>query len=84
MLKLESGFKGSHLASKFNYPLPLSEQRKLRSFVEPLSGGEVSLSGSEVSPVVARLPISLTSLRARNEYSLFSSLRQQRELIHIS
>ena len=58
-----------------NCSLSLSELRKLRSFVEPLSGGEVSLSGSEVSPVVARLPISLTSPRARNEYSLFSSLR---------
>ena len=33
--------------------------------------GKISMSGSEVSPVAARLPISLTSPQARNVYRLF-------------
>ena len=44
-----------------------SEQRKLRSFVEAPFRGKISMSGSEVSPVVVRLPISLTSPQARNK-----------------
>lgn len=43
----------------------LSEQRKLRSFAAAPERGQDFDEVREVSPVVARLPISLTSPRAR-------------------